>query len=41
MKTSPKGEREWERVHSDLWGKAPVESRDGKKYYITVIDDKT
>lgn len=28
-------------VHSDLWGKAPVESKGGKKYYITFIDDKT
>src|ERR1700678_1302435 len=28
-------------VHSDLWGKAPVESRGGKKYYVTFIDDKT
>ena len=28
-------------VHSDLWGKAPVESRGGKLYYVTFIDDKT
>jgi len=28
-------------VHSDLWGKSPVESRGGKKYYITFINDKT
>ena len=28
-------------VHSDLWGKAPVESKGGKNYYITFIDDKT
>ena len=28
-------------VHSDLWGKAPVKSKGGKKYYITFIDDKT
>lgn len=28
-------------VHSDLWGKAPVESRGGKRYYVTFIDDKT
>ena len=28
-------------VHLDLWGKSPVESRGGKKYYITFIDDKT
>ena len=28
-------------VHSDLWGKAPVESKGGKQYYITFIDDKT
>ena len=28
-------------VHSDLWGKAPVESKGGKKYYVTFIDNKT
>ena len=28
-------------VHSDLWGKVPVESKGGKKYYVTFIDDKT
>ena len=28
-------------VHSDLWGLAPVESKGGKRYYITFIDDKT
>ena len=28
-------------VHSDLWGKAPVESKGKKLYYITFIDDKT
>ena len=28
-------------VHSDLWGKVPVESKGGKHYYITFIDDKT
>ena len=28
-------------VHSDLWGLAPVESRGGKRYYITFTDDKT
>ena len=28
-------------VHMDLWGPAPVESKGGKKYYITFTDDKT
>ena len=28
-------------MHSDLWGPAPVESKGGKKYYITFTDDKT
>jgi GAG-pre-integrase domain len=28
-------------VHTDLWGPAPVESKGGKKYYITFTDDKT
>ena len=28
-------------VHSDLWGKLPVESKGGKNYYVTFIDDKT
>ena len=28
-------------THSDLWGPAPVESRGGKLYWDTFIDDKT
>jgi hypothetical protein len=28
-------------IHSDLWGKSPVESRGGKNYMDTYIDDKT
>jgi len=28
-------------VHSDLWGKSPVESKGGKNYMDTYIDDKT
>jgi len=28
-------------VHSDLWGKSPIESRGGKRYWITFTDDKT
>ena len=28
-------------VHSDLWGKARVESKGGKLYYVTFIEDKT
>ena len=28
-------------VHSDLRGPTPVESKGGKKYYITFTDDKT
>ena len=28
-------------VNSDVWGLAPVESKGGKRYYITFIDDKS
>ena len=28
-------------IHSDLWGKVPVEPRGGKHYYVTFIDNKT
>jgi hypothetical protein len=27
-------------VHFDVWGNAPVESKEGFKYFITFIDDK-
>ena len=30
-----------EDVYSDLWGPAPVESKGGKRYYITYTDDCT
>jgi hypothetical protein len=30
-----------EEVHSDLWGPAPVETKGGRKYYITFMDDAT
>src|SRR6266540_6098574 len=39
-----KGDRAMEfadEVHSDLWGKSPIESRGGKRYWITFTDDKT
>ena len=28
-------------IHSDLWGKSPIESKGGKHYWITFTDDKT
>jgi Reverse transcriptase (RNA-dependent DNA polymerase)/Integrase core domain/GAG-pre-integrase domain len=28
-------------IHSDLWGPAPVETKGGKRYYITFTDDAT
>lgn len=28
-------------VHSDVWGNAPVDSREGYKYFVTFIDDKS
>jgi Integrase core domain/GAG-pre-integrase domain len=31
----------FELVHSDVWGNAPVESREGFKYFVTFIDDKS
>jgi hypothetical protein len=30
-----------EEVHSDLWGPAPVETKGGRRYYITFVDDYT
>jgi Integrase core domain len=28
-------------IHSDLWGHAPVDSKEGFKYFVTFIDDKS
>jgi len=30
-----------EEVHSDLWGPAPVETKGGRCYYVTFVDDYT
>lgn len=30
-----------EEVHSDLWGPAPVQTKGGRRYYITFVDDYT
>jgi hypothetical protein len=29
------------KIHSDLWGPAPIATKAGKCYYITFMDDKT
>ena len=28
-------------IHSDIWGKSPIESKGGKRYFILFVDDKT
>jgi hypothetical protein len=28
-------------IHSDVWGNAPIESKEGFKYFVTFIDDKS
>ena len=30
-----------EEVHSNLWGPAPVETKGGRHYYVTFVDDYT
>lgn len=31
----------FELMHTDIWGPAPLISRDGYKYYISIVDDFT
>lgn len=34
-----KTSRSFELIHIDLWGPAPQISNNGKKYYMSIIDD--
>jgi Reverse transcriptase (RNA-dependent DNA polymerase)/Integrase core domain/gag-polypeptide of LTR copia-type/GAG-pre-integrase domain len=36
-----KAEKLFDLVHSDTWGNAPIDSKEGYKYFVTFIDDKS
>jgi transposase InsO family protein len=36
-----KAENLFDLIHSDTWGSAPVDSKEGFKYFLTFIDDKS
>jgi Integrase core domain/gag-polypeptide of LTR copia-type len=36
-----KADKLFDLVHSDTWGNAPIDSKEGYKYFITFIDDKS
>ncbi|KAI0370318.1 hypothetical protein BV20DRAFT_944697, partial [Pilatotrama ljubarskyi] len=38
-RSSPPSTRYGQRVHSDVWGKAQVQTWDGKQYFIMFLDD--
>jgi Reverse transcriptase (RNA-dependent DNA polymerase)/Integrase core domain/gag-polypeptide of LTR copia-type/GAG-pre-integrase domain len=36
-----KADKLFDLVHSDTWGNAPIDSKEGYKYFVTFIDDKS
>jgi Reverse transcriptase (RNA-dependent DNA polymerase)/Integrase core domain/gag-polypeptide of LTR copia-type/GAG-pre-integrase domain len=38
---SNKSNKLFELIHSDVWGNSPIDSKEGFKYFVTFIDDKS